>query len=59
VRQIAPGFPQSGNNVSWMVTIVSLTGAATLALSGRIADLWGKTYVRRPSTRGPAGGLYG
>jgi MFS family permease len=42
VRQIAPGFPQSGNNVSWMVTIVSLTGAATLALSGRIADLWGK-----------------
>src|ERR1700688_3250203 len=42
VREIAPSFPQAGNNVGWMMTMIGLVGGATIALFGKMADLWGK-----------------
>jgi NAD(P)-dependent dehydrogenase (short-subunit alcohol dehydrogenase family) len=42
VREIAPSFPQAGNNVGWMMTLIGLVGGATIALFGKMADLWGK-----------------
>jgi MFS family permease len=45
VREIAPSFPQAGNNVGWMMTIIGLVGGATMALFGKMADIWGKKRV--------------
>lgn len=42
VREIAPSFPQAGNNVGWIMTMIGLVGGATIALFGKMADLWGK-----------------
>src|SRR5260370_32344910 len=45
VRQIAVAFPASGNSTSWAITISTLVAGATIALVGKIADLWGKKRV--------------
>ena len=45
VREIAPSFPTSGDNVTWMMTIFGLVGGATMALFGKMADIWGKKRV--------------
>jgi MFS family permease len=45
VRQIGVAFPASGNSISWAITISTLVAGATIALVGKMADLWGKKRV--------------
>jgi MFS family permease len=40
--KMGASFPSAGANVSWSITIVSVTGAATLALVGKASDVLGK-----------------
>jgi len=40
--KMGASFPSAGANVAWSITIVSVTGAATLALIGKASDVLGK-----------------
>ena len=40
--KMGASFPTAGANVTWSITIVSVTGAATLALIGKASDVLGK-----------------
>ena len=42
VPQIGRSFTASGNSTSWVLTILGVVGAASLALVGKAADLFGK-----------------
>jgi MFS family permease len=42
IPKIGEAFPSSGDSDSWALTIIGVVGAATLALAGKAADLWGK-----------------
>jgi len=44
-RDISPSFPGVGANISWMVIIFGLVGAATTPLFGKMSDLWGKRLM--------------
>ncbi len=44
-RDIAPSFPGVGANISWMVIIFGLVGAATTPIFGKMSDLWGKRLM--------------
>ena len=38
-------FPAAGANISWSITILTVTGAATMALVGKAGDLLGKKRI--------------
>jgi len=42
IPKIGAAFPASGTSTSWALTIIGVVGAATVALAGKAADLWGK-----------------
>jgi MFS family permease len=42
IPKIGASFPSSGTSTSWALTIIGVVGAATVALAGKGADLWGK-----------------
>ena len=42
IPKIGQAFPASGNSTSWSLTIIGVVGAATVALAGKAADLFGK-----------------
>ncbi|MEU8135488.1 MFS transporter [Streptodolium elevatio] len=42
VPKIAPSFPDQGENISWMIVILGLTGGAVSPLIGKLSDLYGK-----------------
>jgi MFS family permease len=45
VPKFGAAFPASGNSTSWVLTIIGVVGAATLALAGKSSDLWGKKRI--------------
>ncbi|MEV7345089.1 MFS transporter [Streptomyces sp. NPDC093544] len=45
IPKIATGFPQAGAAVTWAGTIVGVVGGATVALVGKLGDVWGKKRV--------------
>lgn len=42
LQKISPSFPGAGANISWMMIIFGLVGAASSPLIGKMSDLWGK-----------------
>ena len=42
IPKIGAAFPASGTSTSWALTIIGVVGAATVALAGKAADLFGK-----------------
>jgi MFS family permease len=42
IPKIGAAFPASGSSTSWALTIIGVVGAATVALAGKSADLFGK-----------------
>jgi MFS family permease/AraC-like DNA-binding protein len=40
--KLGEAFPASGSSTSWAITILGIVGGATLALTGKAGDLWGK-----------------
>jgi MFS family permease len=45
IPKIATGFPQAGAAITWVGTIVGVVGGATVALVGKLGDVWGKKRV--------------
>jgi MFS family permease len=45
IPKIAAGFPQAGAAITWVGTIVGVVGGATVALVGKLGDVWGKKRV--------------
>lgn len=45
VPKIGLSFPGIGANVTWSLTILGVAGGATMALAGKLGDLWGKKRV--------------
>jgi MFS family permease len=43
--QMGRSFPSVGVNISWSITILTVTGSATMALVGKAGDLLGKKRV--------------
>jgi MFS family permease len=43
--KLGAAFPAAGNSISWSITILGVVGGATLALTGKAGDLWGKKNV--------------
>lgn len=45
VPQIAPSFPDAGSNISWILIVFLLVGAATTPIIGKMSDMWGKRLI--------------
>jgi MFS family permease len=45
IPKIATGFPQAGAAITWAGTIMGVVGGATVALVGKLGDVWGKKRV--------------
>jgi len=45
IPKIGAAFPAAGNSTTWVLTILGVVGAATMALAGKASDLWGKKRV--------------
>lgn len=43
--KMGPSFPAAGAGISWSITIVTVVGAATMALVGKAGDVLGKKRV--------------
>jgi MFS family permease len=43
--KMGAAFPAAGANISWSITILTITGAATMALVGKAGDVIGKKRV--------------
>lgn len=50
IPKIATGFPQAGAAVTWVGTIMGVVGGATIALVGKLGDVWGKKRVVAAAT---------
>ncbi|MFF1678521.1 MFS transporter [Streptomyces sp. NPDC058256] len=45
IPKIAPSFPKAGAGITWAGTIMGVVGGATIALVGKLGDVWGKKRV--------------
>jgi MFS family permease len=45
VPKLGPSFPSAGANVTWAVTMLGVAGGATMALVGKLGDLYGKKFM--------------
>lgn len=43
--KVAVDFPSAGSGVTWSMTILGVVGGATMALVGKLGDVWGKKRV--------------
>ncbi|MEV6164891.1 MFS transporter [Streptomyces sp. NPDC052052] len=43
--KMAADFPAAGSGVTWSMTILGVVGGATMALVGKLGDVWGKKRV--------------